>query len=263
VSLRVQEVITRLVGVHRNGEGWIALCPAHADRNPSLSIHERDGKILLKCFAGCSSEAVCAALEIDMCELFSDSIPGPRIVATYEYKDETRKLLSQVLRYEPKSFRQRRPDGKGGWHWNMNGVRRVLYQLPEILKEKSLLVCEGEKDCETARALGVVATCNAGGAGKWREEYCEPLRGKQVTVIADADEPGRKHADHVAQSLYGKAGSLKVLELPDAKDLTEWFERGGTREALGELIRNASEWRPATQRERHGFKLTVLRDLLS
>jgi hypothetical protein len=189
---------------------------------------------------------------------------GRRTVVEYDYQDESGKVLFQVVRDEPKSFRQRRPDDKGGWHWNLNGTRRVLYRLPEVLAASSLLICEGEKDCETARALGLVATCNAGGAGKWREEYSEHLRGKQITIIADADEPGRKHAQQVAASLSGKAESSKVLELPGAKDLTEWVEKGGTRDALLELIRKTPEWNPVsqTQTTRTGFSLTSLRALL-
>jgi hypothetical protein len=168
----------------------------------------------------------------------------PRIVAEYPYLNEKSELLFQVVRYEPKEFRQRRPDGNRGWTWNLNGIRRVLYRLPEVLTEKSLLICEGEKDCETARALGLTATCNAGGAGKWTDEYSEKLRGKRVTVVADGDEPGRKHAEQVAASLVGKVESLKVLELPDAKDLSEWIAHGGTHEALSELIGSAPEWKP-------------------
>jgi putative DNA primase/helicase len=238
--MNLEAVLARLQGVRRNGSGWQARCPAHEDRTPSLSINERDGKILVHCHAGCLQQAVLAALR----ELSPQDGAAPRIEAEYDYPDENGKLLFQVARYEPKDFRQRRPDGNGGWHWNMNGVRRVLYRLPEVLTEKSLLICEGEKDCETARALGIVATCNAGGAGKWREEYSEYLRGKQVTIIADADEPGRKHAQQVAASLVGKAQSLKLLELPCAKDLSEWIQRGGTQEALFELIHDAAEWRP-------------------
>ena len=92
-------------------------------------------------------------------------------------------------------------------------------------------------------AVGLVATCNAGGAGKWREEYSDCLRGKRVAVLADADDPGRKHAQQVAMSLFGNVESLKVLELPRAKDLTEWVEKGGAREALLELVRNTQEWK--------------------
>src|SRR5260370_29620343 len=113
-------------------------------------------------------------------------------------------FLYQVVRYDPKDLRQRGPDGKGGWIWNLNGVRRVLYCLPDLLRAKAILVCEGEKDCETARKMGLVATCNVGGAGKWREEYSDCLRGKRGVIIADADGPGRKHAEQLAASLPGK-----------------------------------------------------------
>jgi 5S rRNA maturation endonuclease (ribonuclease M5) len=85
----------------------------------------------------------------------------------------------------------------------------VLYRLPDVLKASSVLVCEGEKDCETAREIGLLATCNVGGAGKWRDEYSESLRGKRVFLVADADEPGRRHAQQVAKSLHGKVESLK------------------------------------------------------
>jgi hypothetical protein len=121
---------------------------------------------------------------------------------------------------------------------------------------------EGEKDAEIARGLGLVATCNSGGAGKWKPEYSESFCGKRVAVIADADEPGRKHARDVAASLSGKLESLKVLELPGAKDLAEYIERGGTRELLVELIRNVPEWKAAPQAG-NGFVLTHLADLLA
>jgi len=238
--MNAEEILARLKGVRRNGSGWMALCPAHADKNPSLSVKQEDGSLLLHCFAGCTVEEICGALGIELSELFSDKTATPRMVAAYNYDDEKSTLLYQVVRYDPKGFRQRRPDGKGGWTWNLNGVRRVLYRLPEVLAAESVLVCEGEKDCETARALGLVATCNAGGAGKWREEYSEHLHAKQITIIADADEPGRKHARQVTASLYGKAESVDVLEFPHAKDLSEWVEKGGTQELLLELVRSTS-----------------------
>ena len=181
---------------------------------------------------------------------------APRIVAEYGYEDGSGSLLYQVVRFEPKDFRQRRPDGKGGWIWNLKGIRRVLYLLGEILTATSVLVCEGEKDCETARQLGLAATCNPGGAGKWRDEYSETLREKSIAIIADGDEPGRKHAQQVAASLHCKAETVKVLELPDAKDLSEWVKKGGTRDALLQLIRNAPEWKPRAD----GFDTTCWPD---
>jgi hypothetical protein len=137
-----------------------------------------------------------------------------------------------------------------------------LYRLPDVVAAKSVLICEGEKDCETARALGLVATCNPGGSGKWREEYSECLREKRVAIIADADEPGRKHASQVAASLSGKAEIVKILEFPNAKDLSDWAGAGGTRETLLERICSAEEWRPSPQAT-GGFSLVHLADLLA
>jgi 5S rRNA maturation endonuclease (ribonuclease M5) len=243
--MTAQRIAERL-HARRSGSGWIAKCPAHEDRVDSLSISESksDGRVLLHCHAGCTIESVLAAAGLEMRDLFPEVGPAPRMVAEYNYLDERGELLFQAVRYEPKGFRQRRPDGNGGWNWNLNGTRHVLYSLPEVINAESVLVVEGEKDVEAARKLGLTATCNSGGAGKWRDEYSETLRGKRVAIIADADEPGRKHVQQVATSLHGKAATAKVLELPDAKDLSEWVERGGTREALLELIRNAPEWKP-------------------
>lgn len=196
----------------------------------SLSIREKDGKILLHCHAGCSPEEVCRDAGIELRDLFPEnshaatrkcSRVSKKTVATYDYTDETGALLSQVVRFEPKDFRQRRPDGQGGWVWNLDGVRRVLYRLPELLQAQTVLVVEGEKDVETARTLQFVATCNAGGAGKWQDEYSQFLVGKDVVVIPDADEAGRRHAQQVLTSLTGKAQSLKALELPGVKDLSQ------------------------------------------
>jgi len=108
---------------------WLALCPGHNDRKPSLSIKLVDGKILLHCHAGCSTPNIVASLGLTMADLnLNGSKPAPesRIKATYDYLDEMGRLLYQVVRYEPKDFKQRRPDGNGSWIWNLKGVKPVL-----------------------------------------------------------------------------------------------------------------------------------------
>ena len=240
--ITLQALLDRLGSVRQSGGSWMSRCPAHEDRNPSLSIKEIDGKILLHCFAGCSNEAVCSAIGIEPRDLFATARSSPGIVATYDYTDESGKLLFQVVRYDPKDFRQRRPDGHGGWLHNLHGVRRVPYRLPELLTADFVLIVEGEKDVEAAGSLKLKATCNAGGAGKWDPEYAEFFKGKRVAIIGDSDAPGRSHAQKVAESLIFKAVSLKALELPDAKDLSEWTERGGTTDDLLGLIDKTAEW---------------------
>ena len=167
-----------------------------------------------------------------------------KIVATYDYVDATGALLFQVVRFIPKDFRQRRPDGHGGWTWNLNGIEPVLYKLPDVLAASSVLIVEGERDVATAYRLelpdGWAATCNPMGAGKWRESYSDALRGKQVMILPDADEPGEKHAVQVAQSLQGKAATVSRLTLRDGcMDLSKWAEAGETAIAFHALLDSA------------------------
>ena len=236
--MTLDELLSRFPKSQRSGSGWKVVCPAHADANPSLSVTQRDGKLLLHCHAGCTTESICQQLGI----LMSDLSTRSEIITTYDYTDEEGQLLFQTVRYEPKDFRQRHPDGNGGWVWNLNGVRRVLYNLPEVSKSDSILIVEGEKDVETARQkFDLVATCNPMGAGKWGDEYSELLRGKCVTVIPDADEPGRKHAEQVARSLHLKAESVAICPLPEPiKDLSDWPL---SRESLIDLIEKAPAWK--------------------
>ena len=237
----VQGFLQRLHGVRRERNGFKALCPAHPDRNPSLSVREEDGRILVKCFAGCSTKDVCNALGIEMADLFSDDHSTKRIVAEYSYTDEHGKLLYQNIRYDPKDFRLRRPNGKGGWTWNLGDVHRVLYRLPAVLAASDVLIVEGEKDADTGNSLGFTAT-TSGAAGSWNDGLSDRLRGKRVTIISDADEPGRRHAQKVARSLFGKAESVRLLEFSDAQDLSEWVDHGGTREGLLDLIEKSADW---------------------
>jgi Protein of unknown function (DUF3631) len=239
----LDKFLGRLDGVSRNGKQFKALCPAHHDRNTSLSVRETNGKILVKCFAGCTTEDVCKALEIEIRELFIEHRSEKQMVTEYSYTDECGKLLYQNIRFDPKDFRQRKPNGKGRWTWTLGNVRRVLYRLPEVLTAKEVLIVEGEKDADTGNAIGFTAT-TSGAAGSWREEFSDSLCGKIVTIIADADSAGRKYAQSVARSLLGTVESLKLLELPGAKDLSEWVESGGTHELLLDLIENTPGWQP-------------------
>ncbi|MDO8532659.1 MAG: DUF3631 domain-containing protein [Dehalococcoidia bacterium] len=231
-------------------------CPAHDDHNPSLSIGEGEGgRVLVHCQAGCPQDKVIAALrEKDLwARNGKEPMTKPREVATYGYKDEQGNLLYQVVRYMPKDFRQRRPDGAGGWLWNLDGVRRVLYRLPELATmptDAPVFIAEGEKDVDNLSThLGLCATCNSGGVGKFTEDLREPLKGRHVIVIVDKDKAGRAHGQQVAGLLYGFVASVKVLELPGdgVKDASDWLAAGGTREALEALMKDAPEWTPAAQ----------------
>lgn len=261
----VAKLLAKLPDAKKAAKGWAAHCPAHEDRRASLSIDEGDdGRALVNCHAGCDPKAVVGALGLTLADLMPERpnpIPGkprngkatngkPRIVAEYDYYDEARTLLFQVVRFEPKDFRQRRPKAGGGWDWSVKGVRSLPYRLPKLLSEPKspVAVVEGEKDVDNLARVGVLATCNAGGAGKWTAEHAEFLRGRHVIVLPDNDEPGLRHAQQVAMSLHGIAATVRIIELPglpEKGDVSDWLAAGGTKDELQRLAQAAPEWMPA------------------
>lgn len=165
----------------------------------------------------------------------------PRIVKTYDYTDASGEIVFQVCRYEPKTFKQRRPDGAGGWTWSVKGVQQVPYRLPQMLAAPDALVfvVEGEKDADALAAIGLVATCNAGGAGKWRDDLASHFAGRRVVVLPDNDDAGRDHAHMVAAKLRGVATSVRTLLLPGLAqkgDVSDWLAAGGTAGALARMV---------------------------
>lgn len=217
--------IARALKARRSGTGWMARCPTHDDHNPSLSIRDSGGKVLLHCHAGCAQSDVIDALKArDVWQ--PERSEQSQIVAEYDYTDEYGNRLYQVVRYQPKDFKQRRPDGCGGWTWR-KGERQVLYHLPEVLEAPIVFVVEGERDVETLREYGFVATTNAGGAkAPWEEQYTEALRSREVILIPDNDEAGYERVKRIASALVGNVMRLVYLEVEGAKDVTEWFSRG-------------------------------------
>ncbi|HMP75790.1 MAG TPA: AAA family ATPase [Kiritimatiellia bacterium] len=231
----------------RTPSGWRALCPAHDDHAPSLDIAEGDGgRALVVCRAGCTQADVVGALKArglwPQCERTAPA--ARRIVKAYPYHDADGKLLFEVVRFDPKDFRQRRPDptAPDGWSWKLGDCQRVLYRLPEVraavANGETVFVVEGERDADALAALGLCSTCNAGGAGKWKPEYTATLHGAHVVIIPDRDEPGRKHAALVQRELAGEAASVRVVELPDrdgqrVKDAADFVSAGGS---LSELL---------------------------
>lgn len=371
MSARLELILGKLEGVQPNGEAsFMARCPAHDDSKPSLSVSERDGKILLNCFVGCETTAIVQAIGLQMKDLFDDdgrglnggakrkgggkfqrtvvpegtyvcriagwrekesaTEPGqvsltvrwtitsgkfkgvaawdrfssrsevglqrlrvllraigfevaaqgdteitedavigrfcnvlleakerdglrenvvafdgyrPAEFTTYDYRDEVGSLLFQVVRLVPKDFRQRRPNGNGGWTWDLQGVRIVPFRLPELaqaIRGQQVWIAEGEKDVMSMVEVGLVATCNPMGAGKWGKidaTAVEAFRGMDVLIVADKDRAGRKHAGEVATALDGVAAGVRVIEVPgDAKDFSDWVAAGGGEAKLPDLI---------------------------
>ena len=187
--------------------------------------------------------------------------PGGEPTTTYDYRDEQENLLSQKVRNPPgdaQRFWQRRPDGRGGWINNTQGVRKVLYRLPEVLEAiasgRIILVVEGKKDVDSLWRIGIPATCSPDGASdigktaKWRMAYSESLGGADLVVIPDHDAAGYAHASATAKASVSVAKRVRMLtlakhwpECPKGGDVNDWLAAGHTREQLDALIDRAPD----------------------
>lgn len=256
-----EQLVARLDGVRPSGARVTAKCPAHPDDRNSLSVGTGDdGRALVKCHAnaGCTPERIVGAVGLTMTDLFParDSAiksngHGRRVVATYVFHDAAGQPVGRVVRTEPKGFIQERPDGRGGWLPGLAGGRLPLYNLPAIIAadpSQTIYNPEGEKDADRLAELGLIATTNAGGAGKFRPDHAESLRGRRVAILPDNDEPGRAHAEAVAALLHGIAAEVKIVTFPDQPpkgDVSDWIAAGGTADALGRIVAVAPAWVPS------------------
>ena len=252
------DLLARLDGVVQSANGWEARCPCRQDdRNPSLSIHEKgDGTVLLFCHrnGGCGVEDICRSIDITTAALKPQDLrestrdkeypkvkrKALKFIASYDYQDASGTMLFQKVRYEEpggrKTFRQRKPDGAGGWVYQLGDTPKVLYNLPNVLRQKEqgdpIWVVEGEKDCDTITRMGGCATTMPGGAGKWLDLHTEALAGATVDIIVDNDVAGRPHARDVAARLKEAGCDVAIWMCPSAKDITEHVQMGGSTEEL-------------------------------
>ena len=228
--------------VRKTANGFDVCCPVHGDTRPSLSIATGTTQpVVMDCKAKCATEDILAKIGLtweDLCnpqerQDRGEWTPFGEAIAVYDYVDETGRLLFQVLRTAGKQFPQRVPDAtrKSGYRWSLGDTRRVLYRLPKIIEAvkdgEIIYIVEGEKDVHALERAGVTATCNPGGAGKWREEYAEFLRDAAVVIIADKDKPGQAHARQVMASLKGIAAAVEINEAAgDLKDVSDHLAGG-------------------------------------
>jgi len=224
-----------------NGDEYQALCPFHDDTKPSFNFNNESGKWFCH---GCKKSGdifgfYARKMNMDTRTDFKAILKGinndfrilqeereSHIIKTYDYMDAGGNLLYQVCRMEPKDFRIRRPGKDKNWIWSLKGVNPVLYRLPNILDVKEVLIVEGEKDADNLAALGFIATTCPMGAKKWRDEYNEYLRDKDIVLIPDNDPEGKEHMMQVATSLNSTAKSLKWLDLPNLPnkgDISDWM----------------------------------------
>jgi hypothetical protein len=188
--------------------------------------------------------------------------PKQELVKVYDYTDANGTLLYQVCRFEwdedgrrKKTFRQRRPDGNGGWINNLDGITHGLYRIVELHEaladDAAVFLPEGEKDVETLVSLGIPATTNSGGASNWSADHAAAFKDADVVLVLDNDEAGRKRADVVARSLYGIAKRVRVLdvaafwpECPAKGDVSDWAATGITADDLYCVAGTLPSWKP-------------------
>lgn len=239
--MNIEELLPLLKNVSGSDSQYSACCPVHDDKHASLSISKTDdGRILLHCHAGCTTENIVAALGLKMSDLFSNSehFQKRRIIAEYLYCDADGVLLFKKIRYQPKNFSLARPDGQGGWIYNIKGVKPVLYHLPDVIqgvsKKQPIYIVEGEKDAETLKSYGLIATSTFSGAGnrKWLKQYNDYLTHATAVIIQDNDDIGKQFARSIAESLRGIADGVKLIdltqhwpELPEHGDISDVFMR--------------------------------------
>jgi hypothetical protein len=279
VDLILNKILAAGVEPVETASGWESRCPAHDDQKASLSIAEAaDGKVLIRCHAGCATEAIVEKLGLKMADLFP---PKADTSIVYQYRDADGKVVLEKVRHMPKRFTQRRPDGEGGYIYSLKAgwyrkendewaairnatnpdqpprvegakwfaeVPHVLYRLPEVTEavraERQIFYVEGEKDVENLVKVGRDATTNSGGAGEtWRNEYGEVLRGATVIFIPDRDKAGGELFERYAPGLLAAVKELRRLDLPEGvKDISDWLAAGHGVQELDALAAAAPVW---------------------
>lgn len=255
--------------------GYIARCPAHDDRNPSLSISEGNGgKVLLHCFAGCTIDEICKACDLNVSDLFSkQSEKACRI--EYPYKDAQGNILFKKVRLEPgangknKSFFWERLDEKGKIAKNLKGCEKVLYRLHELLNgisaNKIIFLVEGEKDADSLISRELIGT-TSGESLFWSKSFTEILRDADLVILYDMDKTGMQRRDLLCKELYGKVKRLRVVDLPGLKyqdshgaDLSDWLAQGHTVDDLLKIVKNTPNFLPKNEK---AIRVISLNDFL-
>jgi hypothetical protein len=260
----LETLLAKLPGAKRAGSGWSARCPAHEDRRASLSIAlGDDGTVLLKCHAGCDTAAVLEAVGLKLADLFHPKAGRPqarksngravgrtfptadaavaelerqhgKASAAWTYRDAQMEPVGVVIRWDKPHGKDIRPVSRNGRGWGISAMPspRPLYHLPDLATADRVVVVEGEKAADTACALGFTATTSPGGAEASSKADWRPLGGKEIWILPDNDQPGRKYADTVATILakLTPAPAVRVVELPnlpDGGDIVEFIEAHG------------------------------------
>lgn len=251
-------ILSRFKNIKQTKTGYVASCPAHEDKNPSLLISFKEiadgARANITCLAKCEWASIVSAAGLNKKDVYFHANNGHKLQTTtppaskerafididfahpakiYSYTDETGQELYQNCRYEAdklgnklekKTFRQRHKIGDE-WAYALNGIRRVPYNFKALIAEPNIVFdCEGEKDAETLNQLGFTATSTLKESFGELHKFC---LGKVVVVCEDNDEPGRKKAEEKAEKYWDMgAETVKVWtfrDMPDRSDVTDWI----------------------------------------
>lgn len=280
----LEEILQRVENVvgyppKRVGSGYSCHCPAHDDKTPSFSISEgNDRKILLHCHAGCNTEDICTALQINVSDLFSEPLKmemDANSKVEYIYTDENGNPLYKKVRTPDKKFYILSHSSKAVWEKSLKGKQRVLYKLPELLEakrhNKNVFVVEGEKDADRLQLGGLVATTPVEGAGsRLRNEYASQLEGCHVVILYDEDPAGHQRRDQWKRLLAGKAASIRIIKLPELEfqkkggaDVSDWLKMGHTTAELLQLVKQQAPFKMEEDQDHENGLIAVnLHDFL-
>lgn len=162
----------------------------------------------------------------------------------YDYLDENGQPYMRVIRTTENTFPVMKwVEEIGEWKYGMPDGPPIPYNLPDVLSAKEVYICEGEKDANTITKMGLVGTTNCGGAGKWATDLNKYFSHNQtVYILGDNDEPGRAHAKSIAIGLGSIVKVVKVIFMPQGKDITEWItDHGGDKAKLIKLCKDAKK----------------------
>ncbi len=279
MPVTLNDILSKLEGVKGRDGKYMACCPCHRDSTPSLSVGMgKDGKIVLKCFAGCSTEDIVWSMNLQMKDLFADVAPATafpvyeepqrRQAATEKPNKEAEYLYAGG---QLKKIKYRRSDGSkyctwlhkeadGNWVKGRNNIAPGLYCCHQLDNTESLFIVEGEKDVENMAKAGMVAVSLPDGSqSKWEAAYEKILSGKKIAILPDNDAPGMKYAQMCAEKLYGVAAELWVLDLkrawpevPEKGDVSDLIDRYGADVAIQkvvQLLQSTQQWEPPAAEE--------------
>jgi hypothetical protein len=257
------ELATRVPGARKVGKGYRCLCPVHESdgkkHDPSCFFADGDTQsVVLTCRAGCAWHDILAAWGLTPADVMNGNghcaTSSPQ---TFDYADPSGRVVYRKVRGRKpdgrKTFRFEVPDGRGGWRSEAGvtkGLTRHVYRRHELAGQLEVFICEGEKDADRVRALGMVATTNDSGADQWTETHTAQLAGvADVWILEDHDDAGRKRCQAIAASCTAagmRARIVRLPRLPEHGDVSDWLDAGHTRDEFLAVCAEAPIWTPET-----------------